>query len=86
VVLVEGIFLFKPLYRNYVDLTIWIDCSFSTALARAIARGQEGLSPATRLPLTKRSIFPRREFTWSGTSRERMPTSFSTMILTGQKK
>jgi len=44
VVLVEGIFLFKPQYRKYFDLAIWIDCSFPTALARAIERAQEGLS------------------------------------------
>src|SRR5262245_46213393 len=38
VVLVEGIFLFKPQYRKYFDLAIWIDCSFPTALVRAINR------------------------------------------------
>src|SRR5262249_4366336 len=46
VVLLEGIFLFKPGYREYLDLKIWIECSFQTALRRAIARGQEGLPPA----------------------------------------
>jgi len=45
VVLLEGIFLFKPGYRGYFDLKIWIECSFQTALRRAIARGQEGLPP-----------------------------------------
>jgi len=43
VALIEGIFLFKPQYRKYFDLAIWIDCSFPTALARAIDRAQEGL-------------------------------------------
>lgn len=46
VVLLEGIFLFKEGYREYFDLKIWIECSFETALRRAIARGQEGLPPA----------------------------------------
>ena len=46
VVLLEGIFLFKRGYRGYFDLKIWIECSFQTALRRAIARGQEGLPPA----------------------------------------
>jgi len=46
VVLLEGIFLFKEGYREYFDLKIWIECSFQTALRRAIARGQEGLPPA----------------------------------------
>jgi uridine kinase len=43
VVLLEGIFLFKPVYREHFDLKVWVDCSFSTALQRAITRGQEGL-------------------------------------------
>jgi uridine kinase len=43
IILVEGIFLFKPLYRHQFDLKVWIDCSFATALRRAMARGQEGL-------------------------------------------
>jgi uridine kinase len=58
VVLVEGIFLFKPQYRKYFDLTIWIDCSFPTALARAINRGQEGLSPANTIAAYETIYFP----------------------------
>jgi uridine kinase len=45
IVLLEGIFLFKLGYRGYFDLKIWIECSFQTALRRAIERGQEGLPP-----------------------------------------
>ena len=45
VILLEGIFLFKPMYRDRFDLKVWIDCSFATALRRAMARGQEGLPP-----------------------------------------
>lgn len=58
VVLVEGIFLFKPQYRDNFDLTIWIDCSFPTALARAIARSQEGLSPASTIAAYETIYFP----------------------------
>jgi uridine kinase len=58
VVLVEGIFLFKPQYRKYFDLAIWIDCSFSTALARAIGRAQEGLSPANTIAAYDTIYFP----------------------------
>ncbi|HXC70267.1 MAG TPA: hypothetical protein VN644_09840 [Pyrinomonadaceae bacterium] len=58
VVLVEGIFLFKPQYRKYFDLAIWIDCSFPTALARAIDRGQEGLSPANTIAAYDTIYFP----------------------------
>jgi uridine kinase len=43
VVLLEGIFIFKQRYREVFDLAVWIDCSFPTALARALARRQEGL-------------------------------------------
>ena len=58
VVLVEGIFLFKPQYRKYFDLTIWIDCSFPTALARAIDRAQEGLSAAKTIAAYETIYFP----------------------------
>lgn len=58
VVLVEGIFLFKPQYRKYFDLAIWIDCSFPTALARAINRAQEGLSPANTIAAYDTIYFP----------------------------
>jgi uridine kinase len=58
VVLVEGIFLFKPKYRKYFDLAIWVDCSFPTALARAIDRAQEGLSPANTIAAYDTIYFP----------------------------
>ena len=45
VILLEGIFLFKPIYRDHFDLKVWIDCSVATALRRAMVRGQEGLPP-----------------------------------------
>lgn len=43
VILLEGIFLFKVAHRPLFDLSVWIDCTFETALERAIARSQEGL-------------------------------------------
>src|SRR6185369_5125990 len=58
VILVEGIFLFKPEYRKYFDLAIWIDCSFPTALARAVDRAQEGLSPANTIAAYETIYFP----------------------------
>jgi uridine kinase len=45
VILLEGIFLFKQMHSDHFDLKVWIDCSFATALRRAIARSQEGLPP-----------------------------------------
>lgn len=44
VVLLEGIYLLKRPFQAYYDLSIWIECSFETALERAIARAQEGLT------------------------------------------
>jgi uridine kinase len=61
VVLVEGIFLFKREYRTYFDVAIWIDCSFSTALARAINRAQEGLSAAQTIAAYETIYFPAQQ-------------------------
>ena len=58
VLLVEGIFLFKRDYRELFDLTIWIECSFPTALARALERKQEGLSPAETIRAYDTIYFP----------------------------
>jgi uridine kinase len=57
VILLEGIYLFKRAYRNHFDCRIWIECSFETALERAITRGQEGLPPRKRRTL-RRHLFP----------------------------
>jgi uridine kinase len=46
VIVLEGIYLLKRAFRSYYDLALWVDCSFETALIRALRRGQEGLSPA----------------------------------------
>lgn len=46
VILLEGIFLLKREWRAHYDVSIWIECSFETALSRALARGQEGLPEA----------------------------------------
>ena len=58
VLLVEGIFLFKRQYRKHFDLAIWIDCSFPTALARAIDRAQERLSAAKTIAAYETIYFP----------------------------
>lgn len=33
----------------FFDVAIWVDCSFSTAMARALERAQEGLPPAATI-------------------------------------
>jgi uridine kinase len=58
VVLVEGIFLFKREHRGLLDLAVWVDCSFQTALARALARAQEGLSAAETIRAYQTTYFP----------------------------
>ena len=58
IIVVEGIFLFKSRYQELFDLTVWVDCSFPTALARAIERGQEGLSPAKTICAYETIYFP----------------------------
>ena len=44
--LLEGIFLLRRDLRGRYDLAFWVECSFETALARALARNQEGQSEA----------------------------------------
>jgi len=58
IVLLEGIFLFKPAYRGHFDLTAWVDCSFATALKRAVTRCQEGLPPAETIRAFTTIYFP----------------------------
>jgi uridine kinase len=58
VVLLEGIFLFKRELQQRYDLRLWIDCSFETALERAIARSQEGLAPSATIAAYERIYFP----------------------------
>jgi uridine kinase len=58
IVLLEGIFLFKPAYRDRFDLAVWIDCSFEAALERAMKRGQEGLPPTETIRAFETIYFP----------------------------
>ena len=46
VIVLEGIFLLKRELSSRYDVAFWIECSFETALRRALARNQEGLSEA----------------------------------------
>jgi len=58
VILLEGIYLLKrDLARSY-DLSVWIECSFETALERAIARAQEGLPPEETVHAYRTIYFP----------------------------
>lgn len=58
VILLEGIFLLKRTLRHHFDLACWVECSFETALARAIKRCQEGLPPRATVRAFTRIYFP----------------------------
>lgn len=58
VILVEGIYLLKRAYYSRYDLSFWVDCSFETALERAIQRAQEGLSPEETIRAYETIYFP----------------------------
>lgn len=50
VIVAEGPFLFRRDLREIFDLALWVECSFETALERAVARGQDGpMAGATRM-------------------------------------
>jgi uridine kinase len=57
-VLLEGVQLLKRAFREHYDLAVWIDCSFDTALERALARRQEGLSAEETLHAYRTIYFP----------------------------
>jgi uridine kinase len=42
VIILEGIFLLKRSLQPFYDLKIWLECSWETALKRALKRNQEG--------------------------------------------
>ena len=58
VIVLEGIFLLKRQLVGFYDLSVWIDCTFETALERAIARAQEGLSATETADAYRRVYFP----------------------------
>jgi uridine kinase len=58
VIVLEGIYLLKRAFQANYDLSFWIDCSFETALERAIARGQEGLPPEETVRAYRTIYFP----------------------------
>jgi uridine kinase len=61
VIILEGAYLFKRAYRGHFDLAVWIDCSWETALERAIARAQEGLPPDETVRAYRTIYFPAEE-------------------------
>jgi uridine kinase len=77
IILLEGIFLLKRAHRGHLDLSVWIDCTFETALARALARGQEGLSREATIRDYETIYFPAQRI-----HHERdAPREFATAVL-----
>jgi len=58
VIVLEGIYLLKRAYQHHYDVSFWVDCSFETALRRALARGQEGRPPEETLRAYETIYFP----------------------------
>jgi uridine kinase len=58
VIVLEGIYLLKRAYRRHYDVSLWIECSFETALERALRRGQEGLPPLETIQAYETIYFP----------------------------
>lgn len=58
VIVLEGIFLLKRSLLHFYDFKIWIDCSFETALERAIQRNQEGISNEQIIEDYQKIYFP----------------------------
>ena len=61
VIVLEGIYLLKRAFQAHYDLSIWIECSFDTALERAISRAQEGLPPEETIRAYRTIYFPAQE-------------------------
>lgn len=61
VIVLEGVYLLKRAFVHHYDIAVWIDCTFETALERALARGQEGLPPDATIEAYRTIYFPAQE-------------------------
>lgn len=61
VIVLEGIYLLKRPFQPYYDLSFWVECTFETALERAVARAQEGLPPEDTIRAYRTIYFPAQE-------------------------
>eukprot|EP00898_Chlorokybus_atmophyticus_P004793 jgi/Chlat1/5314/Chrsp35S05260 len=58
IILLEGIFLLQQSFVEHYDYLVWVECSFGTALSRAVVRAQEGLSPDDTVKAYEGIYFP----------------------------
>lgn len=82
IILLEGIFLFKKEYREHFDLKIWVECSFDTALRRAIGRSQEGLTAEETVKVYETIYFPAQRIHFD-TDR---PVEFADLIIRNDQR
>ncbi len=82
VILLEAIYLLQPSFISYYDLSFWIDCSFETALERALARGQEGLPQQETVKAYQTIYFPAQEIHFQKDN----PKSLATAIINNDPK
>lgn len=61
VIMLEGIYLLKRALQSPYDRSIWIDCTFETALERAVSRRQEGQSPDDTARAYRTLYFPAQD-------------------------
>ena len=61
IILLEGIYLLKRKFQAHYDASFWIECTFDTALERAIQRRQEGLSDDQTTQAYRSIYFPAQE-------------------------
>lgn len=77
IILLEGIFLLRRSLQPNYDVSFWIDCRFETALKRAIARSQEGLSLADTTAAYETIYFPAQRLHFA----QDQPRSAATAII-----
>jgi uridine kinase len=61
VIVLEGIYLLKKEFLKHYDWTLWVECSFETALERALKRSQEHLPPEETKRAYRTIYFPAQE-------------------------
>jgi uridine kinase len=62
IILVEGIFLFQEQFKQFFDYKIWIECSFETALQRAVDRNAEKIDSVRLIHSYESYYFPAQRF------------------------
>ena len=82
VIVLEGIYLLKQAFVKHYDLSVWIECSFETALERAVSRAQEGLSPDQTVHAYRTIYFPAQQLHF----RRDTPKTAATIILGNDRR